>query len=317
MPQARGTQAAFNLYEETAYAQDPGAPNALKIYCKSFNVSSSQNAIESETLTGSRTKSKPVQGNIDVSGDIVMEIAPESIGTLLKHAIGSVNTTGVGPYTHTISTDDLPVGMTLEKDYGTNISSTPIEKFNGDRISSAKFDFPQEGFPTVTFSIKGAKSTMAASPLDATPTDNGHSAFSSFEATIQEGGVTSAKVTKLDFEINNNLDESTFVIGSNTRQELAEGQVMVSGTLTALFDSVDLLNKAVNFTESSLKVILTRGTGLGSAGNESLELSIPALVYDRQSPGIEGPAGVLITLPFKAYGTTTIQAVLKNALTTI
>lgn len=318
MPQARGTQLAVNLYEETTYGEDPGAPSAEKCYVKSIGPGGTQNMINSETLTGARTKIKPTQGNEDVGFDVPVEVAPESIGKWLKHSLGQVATTGTGPYTHTFSIGALPVGLLIERDYGSNITGAGrFMKHNGIRINSAKFSFPQEGFPEAVFSIKGAKETLASTALDGTPTDNGHNPFSSFEATIEEGGSPIAIVTALEFTLANNLDESAFVIGSRNRQELAEGDAMVTGQLTALFNSVDLLTKAVNFTESSLKSTLSRGDGLGSAGNESLEFSLPNLVYQRQSPGVEGPGGVLITLPFTCYGTTTMQAVLKNAIATL
>lgn len=318
MPQARGTQLAVNLYEETTYGEDPGAPDGQKAYVKSIGPGATQNLIESETLTGSRTKSKPVQGNVDVGYDVPMEMAPESIGTWLKHALGQVATSGIDPYTHVISIGDLPVGLLVERDYGSNISgSGRFMRHNGIRVASAAFSFPQEGFPEVTFSLKGAKETLSDSALDATPTDNGHEPWNGFQASIEEGGSAIATVTALEFSLNNNLDESAYVIGENERQDLAEGQAVVEGQLTAMFDSATLLNKAINYTESSLKVTLSRGDGLGSAGNESLEFSLPNLVYERQSPGVEGPGGILVTLPFKSYGATTLQATLKNALATI
>ena len=62
---------------------------------------------------------------------------------------------------------------------------------------------------------------------------------------------------------------------------------------------------------------MSRGDGLGSAGNESIEFYCATLEYERKSPPIEGPKGVLQTLSFKAYGTTALQVILKNAVATI
>lgn len=321
MPQARGTQAAFYLYDEDTYATDPAAPSATLLHVKKFGVSSSQKLDESETLSGTRGRSKPVQGNIDVAGDISVEIAPESIGPLLRHSMGTNVDTGAGPYVHTMDIGALPVGITLEKDYGPNIAGTGrIEKFNGCRVATAKFTFPQSGFPTADFNIKGAVSALEAAALDAAPTDNGHDPFSAFEATIQEGGAPIATVTACEFSLDNGLDDSGYVIGSNERAQLPEGFATISGQITALFEDATLLNKAINGTESSLNVTLTRGDGLGSAGNESLEFIIQQLMYERQSPPVDGPKGILITLPFKTYlsgANLGLQIILKNAVATI
>lgn len=90
----------------------------------------------------------------------------------------------------------------------------------------------------------------------------------------------------------------------------------------ALFDSLTLYNKVKNSTESSLKVTWAYGDGLGSAGNESLEILIPELIYSPNAPEVSGPMGVKVSLPFEAYyenstEATAIQIILKNSQATI
>lgn len=322
MPQARGSQAAVTLFEETTFATDPGTPDGKKLYFTSADLSSGQNLMDSETLGASRERSRPIQGNITVDGSLDMEIGAENIGTLFKHALGQNVDSGTGPYTHILTLGNLPTGLTLEKDFGSNISGTGrYEKFNGCRIKSLALDFPAEGFPKAQFGIVGAKSALASSALDATITDYGHTPFSAFEATILEGGSAIAVVTAAKINLDNDLDESAFAIGGGgVRRSLPEGFSTVTGEITALFEDPTLLNKAINRTASSLKITLSRGTGLGSAGNESIEFFVQNLDYQRKSPGISGPKGVLITLPFKAYkvgGTTAFQITLKNAVATL
>jgi len=412
MAQARGSQSIIALYEEATYNTTPGTPSGQKLYVVSNSIQGTQNRIDSDTLSTSRERSEPALGNVNVSGPIEMELSAQSIGTLMKHAIGSnitgksvsvqpTNVTGVEinyastasasgngtitfvfsgttlswsengdtagatqdisaggtftllsaggesinitvtaasipasnksdtnisvsatGYTHTLTLGDLPTGLIIEKDFGSNISgSGRFQYFNGCRISNASFSFPQEGYVTGSFGFTGAKETLAASSLDSSLDDNGHTSFSAFSATIQEGGSAIAVVTEASIEVDNDLDESSYVIGGNgERAELPEGFSTVSGSITALFDSTALLTKAINDTESSLKITLTRGTGDGSSGNELIEMLVQQLKYERASPAITGPTGVLITLPFKAYisGTTSALRVrIKNAVTSI
>lgn len=322
MPQARGTQTSVALYDETTYGADPGTPAGKKVYFKTFGVKSSQNRLDSATLNAERSRGRPIAGNIDVAGSLTSEIGAEWIGSMLRHTLGAVATTGAGPFVHTLTLGDLPVGMVLEKDHGANISGAGrYEKFNGCRVKGAKFTFPQEGFPEVSWEIKGAKSALASAPLDAALDDAGHTSFSAFDAAIMEGGSAIAIVTAAEMSIDNGLDENGHVIGSaGVRAQLAEGFATISGSITALFDSATLLNKAINGTESSLKITLSRGTGLGSAGNESIEFLVEQLVYERTSPAIEGPAGLLITLPLKGYkvgANKGFKITLKNAVATI
>ncbi len=322
MPQARGTQTQIGIYEESTYATDPGAPDGKKLYVVTSTVKSSQTLLDSNTLDNSRARTRPARGNVDVAGQISVELGAENIGTLLKHAMGVNVTSGAGPYTHTLTLGSLPTGLIVEHDYGSNISgSGRYEKFNGMRIGSTTFSFPTEGYCLANFEVKGAKSTLGAAPIDATYTDTGHTPFSSFSATILEGGSAIATVTSCDIKIDNALDDSVFAIGGGgARRALPEGFSSITGSITALFEDATLLNKAINDTASSLKVTLARGNGLGSAGNESIEFLVQNLVYERTSPGIEGPQGILIQLPFRGFRLSAqngLQVIIKNAVATI
>ena len=322
MPQARGSQLVVGLYDETTYATDPGTPTGTLLHVDSCGLSAKSGLSDNEVLHSSRTVTKPARGKIDVSGALPGKIYPEAFAKLLKHTLGSVATSGAGPYTHVITIGaSLPVGMLIERDNGSNLSgSGRYEKFNGCRVADASFTFPQEGWPTASLNLRGAKRVAAAAPLDATYDDLGYSPFHSFEATVQEGGGALAIATAIDFKLMNGLDENGYAIGTRERRNLHEGRTMVTGTLTAMFEDQTLLDKAINSTESSLKITLTRGTGLGSAGNESIEFFLQNLMYELDSPAVEGPQGILVKLPFKVYRSGAnlgLQATVKNAIATL
>lgn len=322
MTQATGSQSVFALFEETTFNTDPGTPDGQKLYLTNFGLAKSQNRIDSETLVGGRGTSEPFLGNVNVSGPISTEISAQSIGTIMKHAIGSNVTTGADPYTHTMTIGDLPTSLLFEVDYGPNISgSGRYIKYGGCRIASTDFEFPQEGACTATFNIIGAQATPASSPLDATLTDNGHTTFSAFSAAILEGGGSIAVVKQVSFTVDNQLDESSYVIGSGgVRTALPEGTARINGSLTAIFADATLMNKALGDTESSLQITLTRGDGLGSAGNESISFEVQQLKYEPTTPSVDGPRGVEITLPFIGYLSGSdlgVEVIVKNAVATV
>ena len=92
--------------------------------------------------------------------------------------------------------------------------------------------------------------------------------------------------------------------------------------MQTLFESAALLTKARASTDTQLKITLSRGTGAGSAGNESIEFLVKEMVYEVNSPVIEGPAGLSVQLGFrgfKASGGTDygLQITVKNAIATI
>ncbi len=322
MAQVRGSDATIALFEETTYNQPPASPTGYQMYVTSFNVQKSQNRIQSNLLSSERARAEGVLGNVDVTGDITTEIHAEFMSRLLKHALGTESEGAGPPYTHTFTIADLPVGMTLELDYGSTLSgSGRYIQYHGCRIGQVTFNFPVEGQATATFSITGASTTSASSPLDASLTDDGATPFSAFDATVEGGGSSIAVVHSVDVTLNNELDTSGYVIGgSGTRRQLPEGFATVSGNLTAIFEDLTLLNKALNQTETSLKVIMQRGTGDGSSGNEYFELLVEQLKYAPTTPPVDGPGGLLVNLSFTGYRSGAqngLQIITKNAITGI
>ena len=320
--QARGIQTSIAIFEEDTFGADPGVPDGQKIYVTSFGLAKSQNRIDSETLSNSRGRVEPFLGNINASGSVATEMAAESSGTLFKHLMGVNTTTGSGPYSHALTIGDLPTSLMFELDYGSAIVGTGrYAKYNGCKINNASFDFPTEGACTASFDVVGVDAVLAAAPLDASLTDNGATTFSSFSASIEEGGVAIASVKSVSMTVANGLDEGSYVIGSGgKRVSLPDGFSTVSGTLTAVFDSTDLMNKALGDTETSLKITVARGDGLGTAGNESIEFLVQQMKYDPTTPSVNGPGGIEIALPFKAYKIGTdlgLAITLKNNVATI
>lgn len=329
---AQAKRAFTELYfdEETTYGSDPGSPAARLWYFNSEALGLNINLIDDESISATRRQSKQSQGNRDVSGTITFPVNPFT-GTLLKHCLGTVATTGASPYVHTMKVGDLPTSLIIEKHIQDLTVSPAFEqhhKYNGCRLNNLNISMSSEGILLATVDVLGQKETLGGgTPYDATVEDKTNVPFTManvIAANIEEGGSALATITAFDFTIANNLDGDMFVIGgAGLRQSIPEGKVLVSGNLTAYYDSVTLYNKALNLTESSLKITFSLGDGLGSAGNESLELFIPEIVYETNTPTVEeNQGGVMVEMPFRAYfqnssEASDIQFILKNTDATI
>jgi hypothetical protein len=238
------------------------------------------------------------------------------------------------PYAHrfyvsTTAGATIP-SYTIERGY---IDISQFFLYNGCKVNSFGFSVVPEGFQEVSVNWMGAKEAVSSSSyaLANEITDRGKSSFDGFTiSTLQEGGSDIAYVTTIDgLTIENNLDGSVYVIDPSNlgeRHSLPEGTVKVSGTVTAVFQDLALYNKAIaepSPTETSLKITYTLGTGAGTDGNEVLEFFIPELIFSPQAPIVEGPTGVLVSLPFECYmddsteATTAIHAILLNTQATI
>jgi hypothetical protein len=316
MPQATGTNAKVIYDVETTFGVTPATPASVVLPIVSEAMAEKRNLIKTNVIRGNRNQTMPKRGNKDVGGSITTELNP-FMGKLFKHLLGSNTTTGTGPYVHTMKVGALPTSLCIEKQFS-DLATPQYFLYNGCRINKASFDFGTEGVIPLVFDFIGKKETMSTASFHASPVDYGHIPFDMFEASIQEGGAAIASVSHIKLDIENQLDNGIYVIGGNgERRAIPEGSTLVSGTVTALFEDVALLNKAINYTESSLQVTLSRGNGLGSAGNESLDILLPEIIYGKASPLVSGPKGVLVELPISAFydnasQATSIQMVLKN-----
>lgn len=291
--QATGAQAQIVIDEETTYGSDPGTPDAFVIPFVNENLQLVQNFVGRQTITSARTERAPRLGKKDVSGGILVELNNHNHAYLLKHLMGTVNTTGT--YDHEMKIGDLPIGLVIEKAF-TDLDTPEYFKYNGCRINRALFTFPVEGIVTARFDVVGAKETVGTSPLDATPTSDTDEVFDEFDATIEEGGASIATVVAAEIEVINNLDPNGYVYGgAGIRTQLREGMAGVSGKLTAIFDAVTLYNKAVNSTETKLSISLDRDA------NNAILFEINEMIYEPHAPAIDGPNGITVELPFHAY----------------
>jgi Phage tail tube protein len=235
--------------------------------------------------------------------------------------------TVVAAYEKEFSPGDLPVGLCVDKDYGSNITGAGrVENLNGVRVGSVTFNFPQKGPMESSFELKGANSSLASAALDATPTDLGHTPFSGFNTRIQEGGAGLGVLTEGSLQIDNGLDEEGYTIPGTSdtpgvRKSLTEGFAGASGSITAIFQDAALITKAINDTESSLKFTVSRGDGWGTAGNESVIFDLRHLKYERKTPDIDGPAGLKVNLNYKTFRDKTlaesgVRIIVRNQVAT-
>ena len=308
MSQQQGSSAKLIAASEAYFSQVSTDVNSLVIPFTSESLILNRNLMSSKTIRSSRNPQSPVRGNVEVAGDISFELAHQH-GLLLRHALGSYTavsgeTVGltVGTYKHTMKVGTLPVGLTIEKQF-TDLDTAKYFQYSGCKVGSLKMAFKSEGFIESSVSVMGAKETVAAASMDSSTTDLGHDPFDGFQATITDkSGASLGDITEVSFSLENNLDGSNYIIdGTGQRKSIPAGTVKVTGNLKALFENVTLYTTALNATESSTKIVLKRGTGVGTAGNEQLTIYIQELIFKPKAPAISGPQGMLLDLDFEAY----------------
>lgn len=202
-----------------------------------------------------------------------------------------------GPWTHVFKVGDTMPSFTAQKRMSDG--ATTIGRFtqSGLRVSSLKFDAGTSGELTATVSLSGKQEVSAETDLAEETESPGLLRVNHSDAALYEGGSSYADAKSLSVQIDFGLDQDQFVIGGGgTRGDLPEGMVKVTGSLTSLFKSMNLMTKATNGTETSLRIVWTKGT-------LSLACEIQEAKYVQKSPPIDGPQGIVAELSYNGHYT--------------
>jgi hypothetical protein len=290
--------AGFTLHVDDIRALNP----AVVLPIKSASGGFDQELLKSECIVSTRNPSKPSLGNIKNDISISTEIDAYMV-RLFKHMLGTLALTGgAAPYTYTAKIGALPVGLGVEVGY-TDIAQFSVN--NGQRVNTWKMSAAAGKINPLEVTLMGKDETISTVSFDDTGVVYSHSPFSTFKASVKEAaaGTVLANVTEWELSGNNNLDGDGYVIGAGgTRQSIPAGQVAIEGSLTCLFEDLTLYNKAKAGTPSKIVFEMYNGDGGGAtAGNEKVIITLDEIMFQPKAPGIPGPKGVKITVPFIAY----------------
>lgn len=289
----KGSTVNILIGEESTFGT--AATTGFKVPVNTFGLRANRPKNTPMTLTGTRNPAAPFDGNLGVAGTVVVPIDSAAMPYWLQKMFGDASTTGADPYVHEYKIGSSMPSFTLEPQY-TDLAVSKYDQFTGCKVSGFSIEFGGDGELVGNIEVAGAGESMESSSFDAAPTTVTLARLKNFQAAITEGGGALSIATALSLNINFGLDLDKYVIGdSGALGRIPEGIVAVSGNLKTLFEDTTLLTKALNSTESSLKLTVT-----GSASS-IFELEIQELEYERNSPDIQGPTGLLVDLNFQGF----------------
>ena len=294
MAQAKGSYSQVVFQFETTYGADPAPVAGALLPFNSFGLRSDRNQIVPATITSTRNPVMAIEGNMDCKGPAVVPVDAINFGYWLKALLGAPTEGGGGgpTYVHTYKVPTAVPSMLLEAGF---LDIPYYLKFNGCKVNSLSMDFGQDAELVANLDLMAAKETGSSSPFDSGVAMDTFTRFTMKQLAIEEGGSSSAIIGNGNITIKNNLDPNSYVIGSGGyRGDLPEGVVEVSGNIKAMFTASTLYAKAVNSTESALKLTATNGSNV-------LEFYIPELHYKQSGIPIETPGGIWVDLNFLGY----------------
>ncbi len=137
-----GRGAAHGLGEESTYGTPVSRTNWLRVNSSDIARNIVRNYRPGLVgVAGGINRRRTVSGATEAGGPAEYVFAYEGCGILLKHAMGTVSSTGTGPYTHTYTIDDLPTGLTLE-DIQSGDSGSVMQLAEGGKINRLALRFP-------------------------------------------------------------------------------------------------------------------------------------------------------------------------------
>ena len=297
---ARGYKTTCLLDFETSFGTAPGVAAGRLMPLNSFGLNVSRAKNSAATLTGRRDPSEPFDGNVEVSGALTVPVDARAFPYWLKLLFGAATTTGSGeasdtaPFTHVFKPGDEAPSAVVQTNYGTD--PVTFGKFTGCKVSSLAMQAGGDGELTATVNLVGRDVEYSQTNYNAAAELVTMKRFSNFQATLKSDGVAIATITDFSLTIDNGLDTSIRTIGSGGKlYDIPEGLMSVSGSMTAMFTNMTLLNKAKDNTELSMEL------GWSIDENNKITFKMPEVQIQFQGPTVDGPTGVKAEYPFVAY----------------
>lgn len=291
---ASGAFHGMRYIKESTFGVTPPTPQMKNLRHTSCSLVLSKDSFQSQELRSDAQISDLRQGNKQAQGDIGIEFSFGEFDEFLAAAVRSSWTPSseITGASSVLKAGTTMQSFTLERVFG---DIQQYETFTGCRVNTFSISVQPNAMVTGTISIVGKNIGFSDSPLSASPIASQTAPpFDGFSGTLEEGGEKIAVVTGIDLSIANSL-EAAFVIGEDSAEDIIAGRINITGTISAYFENMDLLEKFVNETETSLSF----GLGNWQDGN-SYQFHLPRIKYSGGDNPVDGEGPITLSMPFQA-----------------
>lgn len=170
------------------------------------------------------------------------------------------------------------------------------EVFTGCKVSKVAFTLPATGMATVAVEFVGKDVTPGTAQYFTSPTPvTVTGTMAAVNGVLKVGSASGGTITSASIEISS-AQSSEPGIGSNTADQVATGRVIVTGQITAKFDSVALRDAFYNETEVGACLAFTADN---TANSDFVAFSLSRLKLNGASKD-DGEKILIQTIPFQA-----------------
>lgn len=301
---SQGSRSSLAYIAETTFGITPATPTFATLPFNTHSLDVTKDRVEGNEIQADRMPRVDRHGNKKAGGSIEVDLRKGDYDAFLESA-----------FLNSFSTNTLKVGTTPKyfsiEDAANDISQFRL--FTGMSVSTLNVSIAPNQMVTATFDMVGKTGTQAAttgSTGGAPTASSANAPFDSYSGTIEDGGSAISIVTSIDFSVTNSL-APTFVVGSDSAQQLEFGRAVIEGTMTVYYEDAALINKFLNETESSIEVSVN-----DPSGASAYTFLFPRVKYNGASVPVQNPQSRLITLPFVSLYDTTENSNLVLTRTT-
>ena len=282
---AQGSRNGLSYVTEATFGTTPVSPNMLSLPINTHSLELSKTIVESAEIRSDRQTSVSRHGNKRVQGDIEVDFRADDHDDFLEAAcFGSFDSNnelrvGITPKFFTIEDRQLDIGY--------------YRQYRGCTVNTMSMSVKPDEIVKATFGIVGKSSTAGTVSLDSSPTTDGQNdPFDAFSGALNENGSPVSVVSGIEFQLENGVDPA-FVVGSAETPQLQYGRAKITGQITVYYENLDLVNKFINETGSSLSFAMSDGV-------KTYTFSFPNIKYNGASMPLQNEQSRIITMPFIA-----------------
>lgn len=298
------------LGEETTYGTPVTRTVFLDVTGETLSLNHERVVSGSLNQIGVRSN-KIANGLFRVAGDVTFDVPYTGWELFLKHALGSVATTGPvdNAYTHTFDiANALPTGLTIEiyRDSSNFLAGDLDDAFlyEGCKVNSLSLSATIGAYLSCTASIvaqdenRGARTVAATVNTDLNATRD---LIVFTEGSLSYDNFTTS-VESFELTLNNNLNADRFRVGSRlTREPVRGGKIEVTGSFTADFDSFARYDEFKNSTTKALTLTFTGANVPNSGTAQSMTITLNRVIPTGVDLNVDDGGILTQTIPFVAY----------------
>lgn len=293
---AMGINAVLYGKPEVTYGVTPAASNFNKLPFVSSNMGEERPLIEDDQLGFGREGLDPAYDVATNDGDIVVPVDTRAIGFWLRGLFGTpVNGGSTGAYTHAFES-----GKATLPSHSLEIGHPDVPTWSvhyGAVVNQMRIAMARSGMLNATVSlIAQGESAQVSSSVAGTPDVVQGPRFAQATGVIKRDGTALGNIVSADLSISNGLDKVEVIRADGRIGGVVPGVVQAALRFTARFDSLTLLNAAMDGTPVNLDEI---GWVNGDA---SLKFALPRVFLPRVKRPINGPRGVTAEFNCQASG---------------